>query len=422
MMHFKFGESSTDNQLENEKKRMPRKLVGITIVVVVIVLALAVGVNSYNASANKITRQLNLGYKYLEDLQYEAAAAAFEKVIAIDDKNMAAYAGGIEAYINLGDESALLAFYDKAIAAVENSEKEFLEQDMDHVVEIYLSADQVYSRAPERVVEVLEEGLSITGRGEIKDWLLEKYLAIVEEQNGIENYKEKLEIYDRLLELWGNDERVLESLGKCLTAYMDFLIKEGRYDEVRMLIGKYGDIAAGVDFDKFLRQIEELEGLEEENQEWEPPEESEIRESTDNSEEKINVTDAESGDNWVDDLYRKIIAEDAKAVFAIMEQSDFVEKCEAYPNADAAWSIDYRLSTSYGGNVWAVKAINSDYLAVAYCPEGYDGGWAPAVGWGDYMFEIDDGKKSWFIKSIGYRSDGSMVEIPENSIWTVFHT
>ena len=383
-MNMKHGKAD-GNSLVKKKK-----IIRIVAAIAIVLLSVVGGIGIYNTPENIISRQLNLGYKCLADGDYEAAALAFEKAIEIDEKNMEAYMGGIESYINIGDEELLLAFYDRALTVIENSEEEFLEQNMDDVTETYLFAEEVYSDVSEQAVKVLEEGWRITEKPEIKDKLTEKYLVMAEKRNEDGNYEELLNIYDQLLKLDGNDKNVLEYIETYLVEYLDFLMEEERYEEIRALAEKYKD--TDIDFDKFRERIEEIENA-----------------------------------NWVDDLYHKIIAEDVDAVFSIMTASDFIEKCEMYPHEFFTWSMDYSLSTSDGEIVWVVNDPDGSFLSVAYRPgDTYDGGCydgsAPPVGWGDYVFEIDfDGKIRWLLKSIGYSEDGGIYEFRENALWEVYH-
>ncbi|MCM1217680.1 MAG: hypothetical protein NC548_24575 [Lachnospiraceae bacterium] len=387
--------------MEETSKR--KKIIGVTTVIVVIALALVVGVSAYNAPGNKLTRQLDLGHKYLGNGQYEEAVLAFEKAIEIDEKCMEAYVGGIEAYLQTGNQEAMLKFYDKALAVIENAEEVFLNQNMDAVVDIYLAADQIYADAPQQAVEILEKGWRATENTEIKDKLVDNYIMLTEMQETIRDYKEELEIYDRLLELAGDEERVLSSLEKCLREYIEFLKGEEKYDDIRALAEKYGDVVLGIDFDEILRQIEEEKAMEEKRalEEVVVLEESAGEEEAD-SEESENVEAGLFGDrSWVDDLHQKIAEEDADVVFAIMEQPDFLEKCEVYPNNNGALAdqyIEYSLLTSDGHVFWAIKWKGIDRISIACTPDDkavdYEIG-SCVEDCREYVFEIINGERSW---------------------------
>ncbi|MCI8570593.1 MAG: tetratricopeptide repeat protein [Lachnospiraceae bacterium] len=67
-----------------------------------IILVITFGfVNMYaygKVSGDKHSEQLDLGYKYLSEMDYEQAEVTFEHIISIDDKNYEAYLGLAEVY------------------------------------------------------------------------------------------------------------------------------------------------------------------------------------------------------------------------------------------------------------------------------------------------------------------------------------
>ncbi len=75
----------------------------------VAVLTAAFGVGSIGlayAGGNtdsRLERELSLGDRYLEDMDYEQAVAAYEDALAIDDKCVEAYLGLAETYVKMGD-------------------------------------------------------------------------------------------------------------------------------------------------------------------------------------------------------------------------------------------------------------------------------------------------------------------------------
>lgn len=406
-------------------------------IVTVLILTAGISVYSYSALGNQLSRQLTLGHKYLEDGQYEEAVLAFENAISIDEKCMEAYAGGMEAYLYMGENDSLVSFYERARSAAGSLEAKFFEQNLEFIVEIYMAADRIYGDDSDEKIRVLEEGWELTGSPEIKKVLIEDYLESAEEKIADGDYEDGLVILDRLLELDEDNEKVQEALERYLLAYLEHLLEEKNYDEIRRLARKYGQIVTGIDFEKMLNSIEELEALEKESASVEEAEED-IEEGTDDTQEdELQEPEEEAAsdenedatvetvqsDNWVDDLYQKIIAEDVDAVFAIMEQPDFVEKCEAFPHTEVVWSMDYRLSTSSGKDIWVVRAIEYDGLSVAYCPSGmgYSENEAPPIYAGDYMFSIEFGLKKWFVGTTYHDGSGDTLEIEEGEFFETFH-
>ena len=90
-----------------EKKSNNGIMIGI-ILALVIVLAVGIGLGIYNSPENRISRQLDLGQKYLEEQNYEQAVVAFNEVLEIDPMCVEAYVGLAEAHVGLDDlESAI---------------------------------------------------------------------------------------------------------------------------------------------------------------------------------------------------------------------------------------------------------------------------------------------------------------------------
>lgn len=68
-----------------------------------VIFAVLIGINIYNAPARRLAEQLNLGNRYLEEMDYEQAVVAFTNAIEIDPMNADAYIGAAEAYVGLGE-------------------------------------------------------------------------------------------------------------------------------------------------------------------------------------------------------------------------------------------------------------------------------------------------------------------------------
>ncbi len=244
----------------SEKETKNKKVWPFLIAVIVAAVALAAGIGIYNTPANRLQRQLDLGNKFLEEQQYEQAVLAFEQAIAIDEHCMEAYAGGVKAYLASGDADGAENFYERTITMLSGLDELLLAENMDAVVELYLAAEQVYVEDQDRIAQVLEESLKVTGEdARIKDKQIETYLGIAKEKTEGATYEEALKIYDRLLELDRESETVIDDLCDCLNRYIDQLVKVGNYDKIRELAEKYMDSAVKVDFAGILAMIAEKE-------------------------------------------------------------------------------------------------------------------------------------------------------------------
>ncbi len=256
-----------EQAVKAEDKKMSKKTLGIIGAAVVTILALAVGVVIYNLPANRVARQLSLGEKYLAEQNYEQAALAFGEAIAIDEKNMQAYAGGIEAYLMLEDSVNAEKLYEQAVRVIEEFDGNYIQDNSEVIVGIYLRASSVYLDNYKRITDCLEKGLSVLGDiREISEELVESYLKLAADYVMNEQYEDALKCYDRVLELDKDNEKLLSDLSLCLEKYIEQLIAQRRYDEVRKLIEKYSGIVDSPDFDAILSRITELERIDAENQ------------------------------------------------------------------------------------------------------------------------------------------------------------
>lgn len=95
--------------MENIKKTNfnlnQKKILGFIIGIVVILVLLA-GLS--NTPKQRITKQISLGYKFLEEQQYEEAIVVFNEVINLDKRCVEAYLGLAETYIRSSE-------FDKAL-------------------------------------------------------------------------------------------------------------------------------------------------------------------------------------------------------------------------------------------------------------------------------------------------------------------
>lgn len=125
-----------------------KKILLFIISILVILLAVAnVFLYIYVTSpAQKAGKQLDLGQQYLLELEYEEAVAAFEIVIEIEPKNVAAYMGMAEAYIGMGD-------IDQAIRVLKRGYRETGDEELGSLLE-QLEAELNREEADVRIVQI----------------------------------------------------------------------------------------------------------------------------------------------------------------------------------------------------------------------------------------------------------------------------
>lgn len=249
--------------------------------IVLILLAVIVGIATYNTPANRLSRQLDLGNRFLEEQNYEQAAVAFEKVIEIDERYVEGYVGGIEAYIALGDTDKLQVLYERALNAVENLDEVELQINTNSVVAIYLAAEQAYPGDFEKIIDIMRKGYDITSKNaDIGERLVQNYLWLAESYIGAGNSKETagmIEAYEKAIgvltegfEVTG-DQRLKEELDKIQGVYQKALEWHDYVSLVESILKQIAYYCQGEDYDrvfelmqsedyeKVLARIEELE-------------------------------------------------------------------------------------------------------------------------------------------------------------------
>lgn len=115
--------------------------------------------------------QYDLGIRYLNDGNYEEAIIAFTAAIEIDEKNVAAYLGRAEAYVNCNDSANALADYNAAIEIDSNCQQAYGgvaniyigQGDYDKAAEIltYISDESVKSKLLEEIERQKTDSLEL---------------------------------------------------------------------------------------------------------------------------------------------------------------------------------------------------------------------------------------------------------------------
>ena len=197
-----------------------RKLWSQLIAVIVLVAVLLTSCGSKAATA---TDKIELGQKYLTELNYTEAIASFTEAIKLDPNNIQAYMGRAEAYVALGE-------YDKALA-----DYRFISgttEDMPYTRALsYIGQAEVHEKMEQPARAVSDYGLakallkaSDAGKAEnvseedVSAKLLQVLYVHAALCETLTNYNAALEDYNDLLELGENTaakrDEVLSQLGE----------------------------------------------------------------------------------------------------------------------------------------------------------------------------------------------------------------
>ena len=138
--------------------------------------------------------QLSLGERYLAEMNYERAVAAFELAIELEPRNIDAYIGLSEAYEGLGNTDLALEALETAREKIQELVREG-EALPDSAAEVYLMLVRMYEEAGnyEEVRLLLEEALNVTDSAELQE-IWEAYMPEVEFSLAAGEYEEGTEL------------------------------------------------------------------------------------------------------------------------------------------------------------------------------------------------------------------------------------
>ncbi len=103
------GQSPAVETVVKKKKLLPFMIGGIAAVAVLVVIIAAISaVAVYNSPEKKYDRQLSLAERYLDELDYEKAIAAYKAAIEIDPNNPEAYKMLAELYLAMNDRDSAM--------------------------------------------------------------------------------------------------------------------------------------------------------------------------------------------------------------------------------------------------------------------------------------------------------------------------
>ena len=113
------------------KKQMKKEKQTAVIIGVVLLLCLmgaGIFAMTANSAEKKLADQLDLGRKYLDELDYERAIVAYGAAINIDPMNVEAYLGMAEAYEAMGDLDMALQILEQGYEKTRNGTPETMPQ------------------------------------------------------------------------------------------------------------------------------------------------------------------------------------------------------------------------------------------------------------------------------------------------------
>lgn len=207
---------------------MKSKKTGIIVLIIVAAAILSTAiVVILGGNGRKLKKQLDLGQKYLSEMNYEEAIASFEKALEIDPMSAEAYLGMADAYIGMGDLESAKATLEKGIEILSSAGKDTtaLESKLAEVEKLIMESNQAEDEQinteasseeeniyPTISIEPIISALSnVWGRNWL-DWTLEDFVANFnlpqlsegnwEEERSEEKYQNRASINDWGSQMW----------------------------------------------------------------------------------------------------------------------------------------------------------------------------------------------------------------------------
>ena len=126
---------SEEIKIESKNKINKKLLIGAAVFIAVALIAILVVFAPKTADAKKIQEQLSLGEKYLSELKYEQAEAAYLAVIEIDPKNVDAYLGLADVYVAQGEHDKAINVLEDALNYINGDASAIIEEKLEEVRE-----------------------------------------------------------------------------------------------------------------------------------------------------------------------------------------------------------------------------------------------------------------------------------------------
>ncbi len=223
-------ESRTDPEVPVKKK--PRKFIAIIIAAVIILIAAAGLLIYHNSPEQKIKRQIALGDRYLGELEYEKAVAAYKVALEIDPaRNDISEMVGTT-YVQWGNSVLNAQNYTGAYELYKNAGEYGKTEEAEYgmVSCTLMEADDLYARGErdEAITKIVSYKLSVVDT-RLSDKLKEFYIRWADDLRDQGEYEKEI---DKLFELLDDQiaADILDRLKEACYRYIDTLLPEEEED------------------------------------------------------------------------------------------------------------------------------------------------------------------------------------------------
>lgn len=194
-------------------KSSRRHIYAIVGIVLTVVTLLIISIVAYSKSPSvRLQRQLDLGNRYLSEMDYENAIIAYETAIEIDADNLQAYEGLANTYIEMSDSENAIAIYEKAETIFAEN---FPAEDVAKLLDLYrAAAKESYSKDnyDEAIVYCKKFIEKNTENDEVVNIIVQINLLYADEAEKASDYDAAERYFNEVLKYDPNNELALEGL------------------------------------------------------------------------------------------------------------------------------------------------------------------------------------------------------------------
>ena len=187
-----------------EKLKNKKVVIGLAVAIIVVLLAMVGVVAHNNSPAVRLKKQLSLGDKYLAELNYDDAIAAYEAAILIYPKAESAYVGIAKAYMGKEDYEKALDAVNRGATAV--GETESLMALREQIADYYETQGDKYM-SEQKYTDAAAAYSAVLG---IRKGAEEPYIGLANAYIGTGSYSEALDTVDEGIKDVGETPKLTE--------------------------------------------------------------------------------------------------------------------------------------------------------------------------------------------------------------------
>ena len=218
----------TQKQTDNKKDRKGKGKFLLVGMAAAILLA-GGSVYAYSQTPEqRVNSSISLGNKYLNEMDYEQAAVAFDQALEIEPRNREALLGIMEASVRLGDNEGFQNAFESYLNICCEDDT-ISEEDWRVLTQMALAAEKYYGETEYK--EILQTLIDETQDDKLKN----RYVAILNEEADsawkTRDYEEVIARLEEAYRLDPSNEQIVNELIKIVEEYAEYCRKNQQYDD-----------------------------------------------------------------------------------------------------------------------------------------------------------------------------------------------